>query len=186
MDCGLVSQNAPCCRHKNMERTPDTSLSGGKSLSANTIHIIKHRPMQCKQLQFVSVPLPWPCVDLLGRSISRLGSSKQEPSPPSGKHSRLSSAPRRPCLKPSPFFLLLFELGCCGAAISDSPPALLMASSMHLGHHSDFKLLYSSYQMQTRHFRHFKCFVTWTYVVYHLNCDQQSLRRTTVAHKQLN
>lgn len=25
MDCGLVSQNTSCCRHKNMERTPDTS-----------------------------------------------------------------------------------------------------------------------------------------------------------------
>lgn len=89
-------------------------------------------------------------------------------------------------LKTFSLFLLLFELGCCGAAISDAPPALLMGSSMRLGHQSVFKRLYSSYQMQTRHFRHFKCSVAWTFVVYHLNCDQQCLRCIMPAHKQLN
>lgn len=53
---------------------------------------------------------------------------------------------------------------------------VLMASSIDLGYSSYFKLLYSSYQIQNGLLKHFKCFITWTCVVYHLKCDQQGLR----------
>lgn len=36
-------------------------LSGGKLLSANTIHIFTHRLMKCKHQHLVSIPLAWSC-----------------------------------------------------------------------------------------------------------------------------
>lgn len=58
MDCGLVSQNTAGCRHKNMERTPDTSPVWWK------IVICKHHPhlqTQTHEMQTVAS-----CVNIFG------------------------------------------------------------------------------------------------------------------------
>lgn len=64
VDCGLVSQNAACCRHKNTERTPDTSPVWWK------IVICKHHPHL--QTQTHAMQTVASCVNTFGLVIHNI------------------------------------------------------------------------------------------------------------------
>ena len=163
-----------------MERTPDTSPVWWK------IVICKHHPhlqTQTHEMQTVAS-----CVNTFGLVMHEIcwnvafrDSNLQSESTPLLVGSVAASGLRARALQQTLFKILLLFCYCLSWSAADLPFLIfhlhvLMASSLFLGYGSYFKLLYSSYQIQNRLFKHFKCFVTWTYMVYHLKCDQQCLR----------
>lgn len=126
MDCGLVSQNTANCRHKNMERTPDTSSVWWK------IVICKHHPhlqTQTHEMQTVAS-----CVNTFGLVMheicwnvafrdSNLQSESASLLVRSVAASGLHAQALQQTLVKILLFLLLFEWECCRSAISYTPPA---------------------------------------------------------------
>lgn len=125
MDCGLVSQNTACCRHKNMEGTPDTSPVWWK------IVICKHHPhlqTQTHEMQTVAS-----CVNTFSLAIHKIcwnvalrDSNLQSESTSllvgSVAASGLCAWVLQQTLLKILLLLLLFELDCCRFALSYTLP----------------------------------------------------------------
>lgn len=163
-----------------MERTPDTGLVWWK------IVICKHHPhlqTQTHEMQTVAS-----CVNTFGLVMHKIcwnvafrDLNLQSESTPLLVGSVAASALCARALQQTVLKILLLFCYRLSWSAADLPFLILhlhvlMTSSIYPGYSSYFKLLYSSYQIQNRLFKHFRCFVTWTCMVYHLKCDQQRLR----------
>lgn len=146
-----------------MERTPDTSPVWWK------IVICKHHPhlqTQTHEMQTVAS-----CVKTFGLVMHEIcwnvafrDLNLQSESTPLLVGSVAASGLPARALQQTLFRILLLFCYCLSWRAADLPFLILhlhalMARSIYLGYGSYFKPLYSSYQIQNRLFKHFKCFV---------------------------